>query len=240
MEKDWRSLANGDQETDKQKSEYDQTEYQYMRLRATVFSKWLEFLPSIVRRVLMHREADINAIDKDNMTALLYAVSLNHLDLVIELMSPEHGASPTRTGTIPAVSLAAQKGSMKVLKYFIPEAAAEQNSSPELSQRLRQLLVRNLTMVFRTGRQPPVDPHQLDLEGRCPLWLAVANGHKEVIEHIRATWSQDEVQAVKFLDPESASRMRSSVECGIFQQTTNTSRFCPETLPCGHPVTYSS
>lgn len=285
MEKDWRSLANGDQETDKQKSEYDQTDYQYMRLRATVFSKWLELLPSIlvgmagvetlvrripidslitdwgqsaalvlaiaggihwayviyqvllelldpddrklrsvnyprynrdshpkeadlkdklfvavkegdnkaIRRVLRQQPDLIDAVDDDNMTALLYAVSLDNLDLVIELMSPKHRANPTMVDTIPAVSLAAQKGSMKVLKYFIPKAAAEKSSSLQPTQRIRQLFARNLTMMFLSKNRRQLNPHQLDIEGRSLLWLAAVNEHKEAIEHICAVWSQDAI-----------------------------------------------
>lgn len=292
MEKDWRSLANGDQETDKQKSGFDQTDYQYMRLRATVFSKWLELLPSIlvgmagvetlVRRIpidslitdwgqsaalvlaiaggihwsyviyqvflelldpddrklrsvnyprynrdpypkeadlnarlvaaakigdikvvrhLLRRKADVNTIDDDKKTSLLYAIGLDNLDLVIELMSPKHRANPTLTGVTPAVSFAAEKGSIKVLKYFIPEAAAEKSSSLQPTQRIAQLFAKNITMVFRSRKRQQVNPHQPDLDGRSPLWLAAVNEQKDAIKHIGAVWSDDTIyEAFSVLD----------------------------------------
>lgn len=297
MEKEWRLLANGDQETDKQKSEYDQTEYQYMRLRATVFSKWLEFIPSIlvgmagietlVRRVpldslitdwgqsaalalaiaggihwayviyqvllellepdyrklrsvnysryhrdshpkeedldvkfieaartgdakavrrLLQQNADVDTIDDDKMTALLYAVKLDNLDLVIELMSAKPPANPTRADVTPAVSFAAEKGSMQVLQYFIPKAAAESSSSLQPTQRVRQLFVRNLTMVFLSKKRAQLNPYQSDLKGRSLLWLAAVNGHREVVEHICAVWKQDAIYAAFLTTDQSTKR----------------------------------
>lgn len=162
-------------------------------------------------RHLLRQKADVNAIDNDKMTALLYAVGLDNLDLVIELMSPKHRANPTMTDVTPAVSFVVEKGSIKVFQYFIPIVTAEKSSSLEMTQRIRELFARNLTMVFRSEKLPQANLHQLDLGGRSLLWLAAINGHKEAIEHICAVWSQDAIyEAFSTLDKSTKHKLAST------------------------------
>ncbi|KAK4501068.1 hypothetical protein PRZ48_006874 [Zasmidium cellare] len=295
IEKDWRSLASGDQETDKRKSEFEDTAYPYGRLRATVFSKWAEFLPSIlvamvgievlVRRVSLDsnitdwgqsaalvlaiagaihwgyvidqvrieltdrdyrklrpvdypryanewlprqsdwnkrllaaaKEGDIKAMRQtlrhanvnhveDGMTALLYAVRFDNVDLVIELMSRKPGAQPVIEGATPAVSFAAEHGSLNVLKHFIPEPSPQQEGSIGLKQRMKRAFERNLTMAFRTdaGRSDQV-LNPLDRNDRSILWLAAVNGQKEIIRYVLGVWNPQTTEQ-EFLKPDQMTK----------------------------------
>ncbi|KAF2163515.1 hypothetical protein M409DRAFT_26127 [Zasmidium cellare ATCC 36951] len=269
IENDWRSLASGDQETEKSKGDFDdETDYLYGRLRATVFSKWAELLPSIlvamtgietlvrripldsnitdwgsercvvvyelmdddyrklrpvdyprytnawlprkglwnqklieaartgdikaVREALRGKRADVDHVE-DGMTALLYAVSLDNVDLVIELMSPKHDAKVAVETTAPAVSFAAEHGRLNVLKHFIPMPPVQQEGSTRLRS-VKRTLERNLTMAFRpdTGGDNQYS-RQPDANGRSPLWLAAVNGHNDAVEHILRVWDQSTI-----------------------------------------------
>ncbi|CAK1365380.1 unnamed protein product [Cercospora beticola] len=71
-----------------------------------------------IRRALKH-DAKINYVDPNGrMTALLYAVQRDHVDLVRELMSANYKASPSVPQTRPALLFAVESGSKKTLRFF--------------------------------------------------------------------------------------------------------------------------
>lgn len=72
-----------------------------------------------IRRALKHG-ATIDHVDPNSrMTALLYAVQRDNVDLVQELMSKDNTASPSVPQTRPALLFAAENGSDKVLNFLI-------------------------------------------------------------------------------------------------------------------------
>ncbi|PPJ61066.1 hypothetical protein CBER1_07418 [Cercospora berteroae] len=71
-----------------------------------------------IRRALKH-DAKIDYVDPNGrMTALLYAVQRDHVDLVRELMSANYKASPSVPQTRPALLFAVESGSKKTLRFF--------------------------------------------------------------------------------------------------------------------------
>lgn len=134
-----------------------------------------------VQSLLQQNDIDINAVQADGMTALLWAVYYDQAELVSTLLRYKADVNQSNDYGISPLSVAAQNGNSEITKALL---AANANSNAKSNGQETVLMT-----ASRTGRKNVVDqllkagaePNRKEQNGQTALMWAAAEGHLDVV-----------------------------------------------------------
>ena len=150
---------------------------------ATVFhvAVGAENLPLI--KYLLKRRVDINALDADNNTPLIYASSYGMLESVkVLLKNSTVRINQANKNRVTPLLAAASKGHLEILKLLLPKVWNVNEQDSDGSTALIFASAKGHIEIVRTLlRRPQIEVHKPNYHRQTPLFWAHKNGHTEVV-----------------------------------------------------------